>query len=339
LVVTAGAGMIALAVDGGASGAVLAAAALPPAYLLARGLPRDRAPVLMWMIVAVALTSAMIGLFGLALHVSPYAERIDGVWRAGGPLEYPPALAVLCAAGLACALGLYVRGSLRTDSAAMTIVVLGTAALASYDRAGLALVMLTAWAFAWRHPRSRILLGAAVGVIAAVACLLLLASHPDLGKLQSSLLHDPFTSRTTVWIDAIRGVLRAPLAGYGPGQFPRVYVGLAHPPAVTLAHDQVLEQAADAGLLAAAGAILVLLAGLSRCLSGIRKSDPVTLSLALSAGVVLTSSMYDFTWSFLPLAVIATVASAQLVPHGDEGRRSWSTSEASLPSSEHIDVV
>ena len=265
------------------------------------------------MIVAVALTAAAIGLCGLVLHVSPYAERIDGVWRAGGPLEYPPALAVLSAAGLACALGLYVRGSLRTDTTAMTVLVLVMATLASSDRAGLALLTLTAGAFAWRHPQTRMLLGAA-GVIVAAAIVLILAFHPHAGKLESNLLHNPFASRTNVWGDAIRGALRAPLTGYGPGQFPRVYTGLVHPPAVTLAHNEVLEQAADAGLLAAAGAIIVVLVGLTRCISGIRQSDPVALSLSLSSGAILASSMYDFTWSFLPLAVIAVVAMARLAP-------------------------
>jgi membrane protein implicated in regulation of membrane protease activity len=79
----------------------------------------------------------------------------------------------------------------------------------------------------------------------------------------------------------------------------------------------VLEQAADAGLLAAAGAVLVLLAGFGRCLAGIGDPDPTRLAFALAAGVVLLSSLYDFTWSFVPLAVLATVAMARL-----SGRRS-----------------
>jgi O-antigen ligase len=317
LAVTAVADVVALAIDGGTPGAVCAAAALPLAYLLAGGLPRDRDPVLLWTIVAVALTTAVSGLVGFLLHLSPYAESIGGVWRAAGAMEYPPALAVLSAAGLACALALYVRGALRTDTAAVAVVLLVAGALASYDRAGLVLLVLTASVFGWRHPQTRMLLGAVAVTTAAAAVALLLASHPDASTLHSSLFHDPFASRTNVWADAARGAARSPFTGYGPGQFPRVYAGLAHPPLVTLAHDQVLEQAADAGLLAAAGAVLVLLAGFGRCLAGIGDPDPTRLAFALAAGVVLLSSLYDFTWSFVPLAVLATVAMARL-----SGRRS-----------------
>jgi O-antigen ligase len=300
------------AVDGGATGAVLASLALPGVYVLARTLPDGSDRTLLWAVLAVALTAAAVAIFGFAARVSPYAERIDGVWRAAGTLEYPPALAVLAAAGLASALALCRCGELEAGTAGAAIVLLTGAAAASYDRAGLVLLALVAATFAWRRPGARRLVG-----VCAVAALLLggaaiAVTHPDPARLRAELTHDPLASRTTVWEDAIRGIVRRPLQGYGPGRFPRIYATLAHPPAVTLAHDQVLEEAADAGIVAGLGALVVIAAGACRCARAIRAGEPEALALALAGLVILVASLYDFTWSFTSLAAIATIALARL---------------------------
>jgi hypothetical protein len=44
---------------------------------------------------ALALICGALGLLGVALREEPWAERIGGTWRPGGPFEYPPALALL----------------------------------------------------------------------------------------------------------------------------------------------------------------------------------------------------------------------------------------------------
>jgi len=46
-------------------------------------------------IALVAGLAALAGLAGIVLRDEPWAERIGGSWRAGGPFEYPPALALL----------------------------------------------------------------------------------------------------------------------------------------------------------------------------------------------------------------------------------------------------
>jgi O-antigen ligase len=46
-------------------------------------------------IAIVAGIAALAGLTGVVLREEPWAERIGGAWRAGGPFEYPPALALL----------------------------------------------------------------------------------------------------------------------------------------------------------------------------------------------------------------------------------------------------
>lgn len=46
-------------------------------------------------IVVLAAAAAIVGLVACALRVEPFAQRIGGSWRPGGPFEYPPALALL----------------------------------------------------------------------------------------------------------------------------------------------------------------------------------------------------------------------------------------------------
>lgn len=43
----------------------------------------------------VAGLAALAGLAGVVLRAEPWAERVAGSWRPGGPFEYPPALALL----------------------------------------------------------------------------------------------------------------------------------------------------------------------------------------------------------------------------------------------------
>ena len=85
---------------GGASAAGLVGSAGRPA--LARWLPL--------IVLALGLATATAGLAGLALRSPPLAERIAGVWRAGGTFEYPPALGLFCVCALAFALALHAAG-------------------------------------------------------------------------------------------------------------------------------------------------------------------------------------------------------------------------------------
>ncbi|MCL4287285.1 MAG: O-antigen ligase family protein [Thermoleophilia bacterium] len=55
-------------------------------------------------VLALAVAAALLGLAGAALQELPYAERIGGSWRPGGPLEYGPALGTLQLAGMPLAL-------------------------------------------------------------------------------------------------------------------------------------------------------------------------------------------------------------------------------------------
>ncbi|HUZ84248.1 MAG TPA: hypothetical protein VMU66_06105 [Gaiellales bacterium] len=261
---------------------------------------------------ATALTAAVIGLAGLALHLRPFAERIDGFWRAGGTFEYPPALAVMCACGIACALALHARGGLGRDTAVVSVVALAAASLGTADRAGLVLELAVVVAFWASQPVVRPVVAWAGPIVAlvGVAAVMLLAPSPS--RLLGHLGHDPFAGRAAVAVDAVRAMLDRPLAGFGPGGFTHIYAGMTNPPAIALAHDQVLEQGVEAGLAAAAGVLAVLVAGLARSLRQIRGTDPARLAFALSAAVLLLAGLYDFTWSFAPLAATAVIMLGRL---------------------------
>lgn len=312
LALSAAAYLAALALGGGSPAAALVPAGLAAAHLASRALPRRLDPVLLWTAMATALTAAAIGLGGMALRLTPYAERIDGVWRAGGTLEYPPALAVLCVCGLACTLALLARGGLRGDTAGAAIAIQAAAVLLTLDRAGLALAAVVVSVFFRTQPVVRRVLFWTLGSAAVLALAVAVALHPSPQRVIAHLDHDPLASRTQVYADAARAAIRHPLTGYGPGRFTRIYARMVDPPPVALAHDQVLEQAVEAGLTAAVGALVVLLAGLWRGVRALRSDDPTCLAFGLISLAVLASSVYDFTWSFAPLAALAVIALGRL---------------------------
>ncbi len=56
---------------------------------------RGGAAVAALLLVVLAVGTGLIGILGAAIQVEPFAERIGGAWRPGGPFEYPPALGAL----------------------------------------------------------------------------------------------------------------------------------------------------------------------------------------------------------------------------------------------------
>lgn len=125
------------------------------------------------LIVLLAVVAAAVGLIAAAVQEQPYAERIGGAWRPGGPFEYPPALGALQLAALPVALRGMVGGGRAVGWSAVVVVIAATIALIS-SRAVLALgalILLGALA----APRSTLRVGrplalAAVGFTVAAAC-------------------------------------------------------------------------------------------------------------------------------------------------------------------------
>src|SRR5439155_284549 len=109
------------------------------------GLPRLAA-----LIGSLALICGVLGLIGVALRVEPWAERIGGTWRPGGPFEYPPALALLQVS----ALPLWLRGMVGAQGP-----------LAALAAAG---AVVSAMVLALSESRLQVILGCAV-LLAALA--------------------------------------------------------------------------------------------------------------------------------------------------------------------------
>lgn len=287
----------------------LAACALPVVYMLAR--PPRRSAVPAAAIAAVAATSACAGVAALVLHARPDAERIAGIWRAGGTFEYPPALALACVCGLACVLALAATREVNRSTGLLLAGLLCGAIALAYDRAG-AIMAIGVLVLFGRIIGGRRLAIASLAAVALAIATVLAVARPDLHQIEQHLRHGPVTSRSDTWSDAWRAIRRRPALGYGPGAYARIYLGSSDATRTGLAHDTVLEQTVEAGAAAGLGAAVVIIAGLARALPRLRSRDPVTLAWACVATAVIVSGLYDFTWSYPPLEAMGLVALARL---------------------------
>lgn len=290
----------------------LAALALP--LLVAVALPAGRR-LLTELPLTVALLGATVataGLGGLALQAHPLAERIAGVWRAQGTLEYPPALGLLCVCALAATLALHASGTLDRTATTMVGAILAAAAIATFDRVAWIETVAVVALFAARVPQLRRTAGLAVAAAAAIGLVALAIAHPSRAALERHLRHGPISSRSDVWHASWNAFRDRPLLGYGPGQFRSIYDSGTNLGTATgrigLAHDAVLEQAVEAGAVAAAGTAIALLAMLAAGASALRSRDPARLAAGVAAVAVALSGLYDITWSFAPLLLLGAVS-------------------------------
>src|SRR6476646_1269552 len=291
------------------SAAALAATALPLLVVLGAA---ARPALVRWLpliVLALGLATASAGLAGLALRSPPLAERIAGLWRAGGTFEYPPALGLVCVCALAFALALHAAGRIDRLTAVVSGAVLTAAAAATFDRVTWLETAAVLALFAVRVPALRRAIWPVVAAAAACALLALAVSHPSRAALERHLRHGAVSTRTDVWHAAWDAALKRPLLGYGPGVAPAA----DH---VSLAHDAVLEQAVEAGLIAAAGTALALLAMLVAGVPALSARDPGRIAFGVSATAVAVSGLYDFTWSFPPLVLLGALAALAARPEG-----------------------
>ena len=149
--------------------AALAATALPLLVVLGAA---ARPALVRWLpliVLALGLATATAGLAGLALRSPPLAERIAGVWRAGGTFEYPPALGLFCVCALAFALALHAAGRLDRLTAVVSGAVLTAAAVATFDRVTWLETAAVLAVFAVRVPALRRAIWPVVAAAAACA--------------------------------------------------------------------------------------------------------------------------------------------------------------------------
>jgi O-antigen ligase len=312
LMVAAAAVFVSLLAHVGEAGAQHASAvvSLPLWYLAATAAGEPVRRVAALGIIVVSCTAAVAGLGALAVRSAPYAERIDGIWRAGGTLENPTALAVLCLAALALVLALTAAGELTFEQAAVPGLLLVAAIAGSFDRlaaVGTAVALALFW---WRIPEVRRLVAWLSAAALAVALIALAAARPPLHEFGAHVGHDPLAGRTDVWRDAWDAILDRPSTGVGPGR----YSSIIQPDSkeARLAHDEPLQLGVEAGIVAGAGVLIAIAAVLVRAARGLVCRDAGRLGWACAGGIVALSAFYDFTWSFPPLALIALLGAAAL---------------------------
>ena len=256
----------------------------------------------------IGLACATAGVAGLLVHSRPLAERIDGIWRAGGTFEYPPALGLLAVCAVAAVLALRAEGTIDRAPAIVGCAVLAAAVVATFDRTAAIGLIAVAILFAVRIPSVRPVVGWTAAVAAVTAVVAIGVAGPSARALERHLRHGPLTSRQDAWRAAWDGARNRPALGYGPGtKLPvRPVIGTAAPPAE--AHDAVLQQALDAGVVAALGTAVALIAMLLRGGAALASRDPVALACGVAAVAVALSGLYDFTWSFAPLVLLGSLA-------------------------------
>ncbi|HET6848645.1 MAG TPA: O-antigen ligase family protein [Gaiellales bacterium] len=256
----------------------------------------------------VGLACATAGLAGLVLHSRPLAERIDGIWRAGGTFEYPPALGLLAVCAIAAVLALRAEGTLDRAPAVVACAVLTAGVVATFDRAAAIGLVVVAVLFAVRIPSVRPVVGWTAAVAAVAAVVAIGVAGPSTRALERHLRHGPLSSRQDAWRAAWNGARDRPVLGYGPGTTLPVkpVVATAAPPAE--AHDAVLQEALDAGVVAAVGTAVALIAMLLRGGAATASRDPVRLACGVAAVGIALSGLYDFTWSFAPLVLLGALA-------------------------------
>lgn len=307
---------------------VLALLAVTAVAAIAAGAVEELRRRLALVVLCLGLVVATTGIAGLALQTPPLAERIAGVWRAQGTLEYSPALGLLCVCALAAALALHATGTLERSSTVVVCAILVGAVVATFDRVAAIEAALVLALFAVRAPAVRRTVAVTLAVAAACALVALAVSHPSRAALERHLRHGPISSRSAVWHAAWRAAKQRPALGYGPGRFTAAIYDtgpavLLEPAAqVSQAHDAVLEQAVEAGVVAAAGAALLLAAMLVIGAGALASPNPTTLAYGVTATAVALSGLYDFIWSFPPLLLLGALAAIACVRADVERGRS-----------------
>jgi O-antigen ligase len=193
-------------------------------------------------VAAIAAVSAAIGLAGAIAHDRPHAVEVAGDWRPAGPLEYPPALALL----VVCALPAFVELARARPAAARAAGAAGIGLSAAVlvlaqSRVGLALGLGVAALFAYRVTRRPAAVVAGVAVALAAGAL---AFGPGDGP-PSGFLH----GREDTWRAAVDTFLDRPLHGAGADAFLAGSARHQDGAAIRFAHDLPLELAAELGVL------------------------------------------------------------------------------------------
>lgn len=266
-------------VTAGYAGVVVAAAAL------ARR-PRG-VEVLAGALALLAVVAGAVGLVAAVAHEPPYAERIGGVWRPGGPFEYPPALALLEVSALPALLAASVsRSRVLAGFGVVGIAVAGGVLALSASRVSLAMaVAVVCLAVLGRRTVS---VRAVLPVLALAVLIGSLAFGTSSGP--GGFLH----GRDSTWGAALETFADHPLSGAGADAFLAGSARHQDGQTIAFAHSLPLELAAELGIAGLALAIaLYLVTG--RALWRAR-ATPAGRLLGPGAAAFLIAGLVDWPW-------------------------------------------
>lgn len=258
-------------------------------------------------VAAIAAVSAAAGLGAAVLHEHPYALRIAGDWRPAGPLEYPPALALLVVCALPAFVGLARARTLALRVAGAAGLALSAAVLLlAQSRVGLALGLGVVAALAYRASGRRVIV-ISVGIVALAAGAVSFGSGDG---PESGFLH----GREDTWRAAIETFLDRPLHGAGADAFLAGSARHQHGASIRFAHDLPLELAAELGILGLLVA-LALYAASGRLAWGARASQegwlfgPAVVAFPLA-------NLLDWPWHLAGMGAIWALGAGALAGSG-----------------------
>jgi O-antigen ligase len=254
-------------------------------------------------VAAIAVGAGLAGLIAALLHASPYAERIAGVWRPGGPFEYPPALALLEVSALPALLAaLSSRKRFVAPAGVFGLAVAGCvlALAASRTALAMAVVVVGVWAVRRLRPGMRLRIAAPlVLVVALLAGGLAFGVSAEQGVGPSTgFLH----GRASTWRAAADTFADRPLAGAGADAFLAGSARHQGGQTVVFAHDLPLELAAELGV---AGLLLAvaLYAAVGRMLWRAQGTRAFVL-LGPAAAAFLLAGLLDWPWHLAGIGAI-----------------------------------
>jgi O-antigen ligase len=267
-------------------------------------------------VAVIAVGAGLAGLIATVLHLPPYAERIAGVWRPGGPFEYPPALALLEVSALPALLAATVSRSRRLTWAGFAglAVAGGVLALAgSRLSLAMAVVVVGVWIASRAHARARV-------ATPAVLVVALLA-----GSLAFGLGGDFLHGRASTWGAALDTFADRPLAGAGADAFLAGSARHQGGQTVVFAHNLPLELAAElgvAGLLLAIALYATTLMALWRA----RETAAARL-LGPAAAAFLVASLLDWPWHLAGSGAVWALAIGSVTGDGLRAKKCTSPNE------------
>ena len=176
--------------------------------------------------------------------------------------------------------------------------------------------------------RRRVKVTLTAGALAAIGVLLVIHSNPqrfqEALQLKQQVAHQNETTRLEAWGAAARLATDHPLLGVGPGNFQFFYNKLTGWPVgtltLTVAHNALLDVAAELGLAAMCLLALYLLLSFTRLTAELRLGygDPAFVqALRISLTIAVTSAMFLSEQYFLPFWLVGGLAGAIWI----DGRR------------------